>query len=302
MPITPPTRDDHDTAGWGGVPHSPGALVLDSAPLGWGEVRVFRVIEPQLCDGLDVYARDHQSIVLIERAAQPIGAANIERRRAGRWLGARYRDGDLGFTAPGEGATLRWRNRSEHVTVQVRIHARLLEVAADGTGSGIPSRRLNRLSHHDATIAQVVRALEQAAERAAPRFYADAAAHFLAAHLVGEPAGPRDRAGPVGPHAALDRMDAFLRDRLADDFTLAELAGYVGMGTFQLIRLCRARHGETPFRRLQRFRIERARTLLQAGGLSITQVALECGYTSPSAFGSTFLRATGLSPSVYRAL
>ncbi|WP_058834461.1 helix-turn-helix domain-containing protein [Luteimonas abyssi] len=302
MPITPPHRDDHDADGWDGVPRSPGTVVLDSASLGWNDVRVFRVIEPQVCDGLEVFARDHQSIVLIERAAQPAGAANIERRRAGRWLGARYRDGDLGFTAPGEGAMLRWRNRSEHVTVQVRIRARLLEEAADGTGYGMPSRRLNRLSHHDTTTAQLVRALGQAAGQAAPGFYVDAAARFLAAHLVGEPARPRDGAHAVRAHVALDRMDAFLRERLADDFTLAEVAGYVGVGTFQLIRLCRAQHGETPFRRLQRFRIEHARALLQTRGMSVTQIALECGYTSPSAFGNTFLKATGLSPSVYRAL
>ncbi|WP_101926493.1 MULTISPECIES: helix-turn-helix domain-containing protein [Luteimonas] len=301
MRIAAPHRDD-DAPGLAHGPRLAGTLELDSTRLGWPNVQVLRVRDPCICEGLDVFAHDYQSIVLIKQAGEPIGTANIERRRAGRWLGARYRDGDLGFTAPGEGATLRWRNRTEHTSVQVRLRSRLIEEAADGIGHGIPVARLNRLSHHDATIGTLVLALEQAAERGASGFYADAAAHFLAAHLVGEPEPARPPGASDRAQGVLDRMDAFLRHRLADDFTLAELAADVGMSAFQLIRLCNARYGETPFRRLQRFRIAHARGLLQARGMSITDIAFECGYASPSAFGSAFLRATGLSPSAYRAL
>lgn len=299
MRITPPLRDDPAADGSG--PRLAGILELDSAALGWSSVHLVRVRDPCICEHLEVFSPDHQSIVLIKHPGEPIGAANIERRRDGRWLGARYRDGDLGFTAPGEGAVLRWRNRTEHTSVQVRLHARLIEAAAEGLGRAIPAARLNRLSHRDPTIGALVLALEQAAAHGASTFYADAAAHFLAAHLVGAPdAAPsiasQGRAPPI------ERMEAFLRARLADDFTLAELARHAGVSPFQLIRLCTARYGETPFRRLQRLRIEHARALLQTRGSSITDIALDCGYASPSAFGSAFLRATGLSPSAYRAL
>jgi len=299
MRITPPLQGDPAADGSG--PRLAGTVELDSAALGWSSVHVVRVRDPCICDHLEVFSPDHQSIVLIKHPGEPIGAANIERRRAGRWLGARYREGDLGFTAPGEGAVLRWRNRTEHTSVQVRLHARLIEEAADGMGRDIPAARLNRLSHRDPTIGALVLALEQAAAHGASTFYADAAAHFLAAHLVGAPEAAPGRA-PTGRSQPIERMDAFLRSRLADDFTLAELARHVGVSPFQLIRLCNSRYGETPFRRLQRLRIEHARALLQTRGSRITDIALECGYASPSAFGSAFLRATGLSPSAYRAL
>ncbi|MDC7806763.1 AraC family transcriptional regulator [Luteimonas sp BLCC-B24] len=286
---------------WNQSPPLPGVVELDSAGLGWRDVQVLRVRDPCLCDGVDIVAPGHQSIVLIKAAAEPIGAANIERRRGSGWLGARYRAGDLGFTAPGEGATLRWRNRTEHTSVQVRLRARLIEDAAEAMGLTVPAVRLNRLSHRDPTLGALVLALERAAEQQASTFYAGAAAHFLAAHLVGMPDAPQPERAR-GRSLALERMDAFLRARLADDVTLAELADHVGTSPFRLIRLCSAHHGETPFRRLQRFRIEHARRLLQARGLSITEIALECGYASPSAFGCAFLRATGLSPSAYRAL
>lgn len=276
-----------------------GTVELDSSRLGWRDVEVLRVCDPPVCERLEVFTPDHQSIVLIKQAGEPIGAANIERRRGGRWLGVRYHAGDLGFNAPGEHTTLRWRNRTEHTSVQVRIGTRLLEEAADGMGRAVPPAGLNRLSHRDPTIAALVLALEQAAEHGAPAFYADAAVRFLAAHLVGAPLDAPLARGP-GRSTPIERMDAWLRVRLADDVSLAELAAHVGMSAFQLIRLCNAHYGETPFRRLQRLRIDHARALLQARRMRITDVALECGYASPSAFGQVFKRATGLSPSAYR--
>jgi AraC family transcriptional regulator len=281
----------------------PGTVQLDSRALGWRNVQLLRVEEPAETDPFDVYSQDAQSIVLIKSAAESDGRPNIESRRGAGWIGAHYRTGDVGMTAAGRGATLRWRNRAPHTTLHVRLSAHLLETAAREANRRICQDDLDRLSLHDPVLRTMLLAMESALERGATGFYADAAAHFIAAHLIeGQPPTARPPAMMKRSAIPLRRMDEFLRAQLAEEFLLTELAEYVGLGVFQLIRLCKLHHGEAPFQRLQRFRIERSRALLQERHLSITEIAFECGYSSPSAFGVAFRRATGLTPRAYRDL
>ncbi|WP_420139283.1 helix-turn-helix domain-containing protein [Sphingomonas sp.] len=281
----------------------PGKVQLDSRALGWRHLHLLRVEDPNETDPFDVYSPDAQTIVLVKHAAENKGGPNIESRRGTGWVGARYRAGDVGMTAAGRGATLRWRNSSPHTTLHLRLSAHLLEQAARETSRTLSHDDLDRLSLHDPILQTMILAMETAVERGATRFYADAAAHFIAAHLIdGAPPVTRVSAAAKQSSVTLRRMDDVLRARLADQFALTELADYVGLGVFQLIRLCKLHHGEAPFQRLQRFRIERSRQLLQQRRLSITDIAFECGYSSPSAFGAAFRRATGMTPRAYRDL
>ena len=52
--------------------------------------------------------------------------------------------------------------------------------------------------------------------------------------------------------------------------------------------------------RLPRARVDRAKTLIAAGTLSIKEVAYVTGFANPSHLGSTFLRLEGLTPSDFR--
>jgi AraC-like DNA-binding protein len=65
-------------------------------------------------------------------------------------------------------------------------------------------------------------------------------------------------------------------------------------------RSFRAAFGETPHRYLLRRRMERAKALLREGGLSVTEVCLEVGFTSLGSFSSQFRRFVGESPTAYR--
>ena len=49
------------------------------------------------------------------------------------------------------------------------------------------------------------------------------------------------------------------------------------------------------------FCMERAKALLRESGLSITELALELGFSSPAHFSSRFRQLTGLTPSDWRA-
>jgi transcriptional regulator GlxA family with amidase domain len=66
------------------------------------------------------------------------------------------------------------------------------------------------------------------------------------------------------------------------------------------IRTFKQTFGETPYRYLQRRRIERAMTLLRTTELGVGEVCLEVGFTSFGTFSRTFRRIVGEAPSTYR--
>jgi AraC-like DNA-binding protein len=66
-------------------------------------------------------------------------------------------------------------------------------------------------------------------------------------------------------------------------------------------RQFRAAYGETPYSYLMTRRIERAKTLLRRGDLSVTDVCMAVGATSLGSFSTRFTELVGESPSAYRA-
>ena len=94
------------------------------------------------------------------------------------------------------------------------------------------------------------------------------------------------------------------RDQIDRDYrsdirvaTMATLAGYT---TRRFIRAFRHSYGETPGQYRSRRRIERARELLRASDLTVTEICWQVGSSSLGSFSSRFARSVGLSPTQYR--
>jgi AraC-like DNA-binding protein len=66
-------------------------------------------------------------------------------------------------------------------------------------------------------------------------------------------------------------------------------------------RQFRAAYGETPYSYLMTRRIERAKTLLRGGEMSVTDVCMAVGCTSLGSFSARFTELVGETPSAYRA-
>ena len=94
------------------------------------------------------------------------------------------------------------------------------------------------------------------------------------------------------------------RDLLAANFqasiALDHAAREACYSPFHFHRLFTAAFGETPHDFLTRRRIEYARRLLAAGGMSVTEVCLETGYASLGSFSAKFHAAVGRTPSQYQ--
>ncbi|MYV98884.1 AraC family transcriptional regulator [Streptomyces sp. SID3343] len=91
-----------------------------------------------------------------------------------------------------------------------------------------------------------------------------------------------------------------IHDQPARPWRLDELARAAAMSRTAFAGHFKAIAGVPPLRYLHDRRIHQARQALHLENTSVTALALELGYTSPSAFSHAFKRATGMAPRQYR--
>jgi AraC-like DNA-binding protein len=108
---------------------------------------------------------------------------------------------------------------------------------------------------------------------------------------------PEDIANLAHLRRARDLMDR----EYSRPLEVAALARAALMSPAHFSRQFRAAYGETPYTYLMTRRIERAKALLRAGELSVTEVCLEVGCTSLGSFSARFTELVGETPSAYRA-
>jgi AraC family transcriptional regulator len=88
---------------------------------------------------------------------------------------------------------------------------------------------------------------------------------------------------------------------LPKPISLEKLAGVSGFSSFYFHRIFTALTGETPADYVLRTRLELAENYLIKTRRSITQIALECGFSNSAVFARTFRQKCGITPSQYRA-
>ncbi|MGN0167019.1 MAG: helix-turn-helix domain-containing protein [Acetatifactor sp.] len=105
-----------------------------------------------------------------------------------------------------------------------------------------------------------------------------------------------------------DLMDKFntvfdyLDEHFAEDLTLEKVADVAGFSKFHFSRLFKQCSGYNFYDYLCYKRIKSAEMLLLKPGISITEVALQSGFSSLSTFNRTFKKTKGCTPSEYRSL
>ncbi len=89
-------------------------------------------------------------------------------------------------------------------------------------------------------------------------------------------------------------------DHLDTPVKLEELAKVACFSEFHFHRVFRAMTGETLNDFTNRLRLEKAARLLKRTRQSATEIALECGFSSPATFSRSFNHAFNTSPTQYR--
>ncbi|HEY3671736.1 MAG TPA: AraC family transcriptional regulator [Acidimicrobiia bacterium] len=105
---------------------------------------------------------------------------------------------------------------------------------------------------------------------------------------------------PTGSSAEVRRALAITTARLADDPRFVDIADEVGLASRSLARRFEQELGMTWRATLRRLRVLRAIEHLAGTDHSVTQIAMDVGYSSLSAFQAAFRDLTGQTPTEYR--
>ena len=103
---------------------------------------------------------------------------------------------------------------------------------------------------------------------------------------------------PLSRH--LLRVRDLIDRAYAEDLDVAALARSAAVSPAYFSRSFKAAFGETPHQYLMTRRMERAKALLRAGELTVTDVCFAVGFSSLGSFSTQFKRLVGESPSTYR--
>ncbi len=109
--------------------------------------------------------------------------------------------------------------------------------------------------------------------------------------------------GAAPPAAYVDRVNRAIDHvvaNLAEPLRLEDLAGVACFSPFHFHRVFGAIVGETPAQFVKRLRLERALSImLRTPGRSLTDVALDCGFSSSADFSRSFKKKYGVPPSAF---
>ncbi|MDO3703130.1 AraC family transcriptional regulator [Micromonospora sp. C28SCA-DRY-2] len=105
-------------------------------------------------------------------------------------------------------------------------------------------------------------------------------------------------AAPLARH--LLRVRDLIDRAYAQQLDVRALARSASVSPSYFSRSFKAAFGETPYQYLMSRRMERAKALLRAGDLPVTEICLAVGFTSLGSFSAQFRRVVGESPTAYR--
>jgi AraC family transcriptional regulator len=135
------------------------------------------------------------------------------------------------------------------------------------------------------------------------RQYVEALSLVLMHELIRLEQTTSGAAGPLRgglPARQQKRLAEFIDEHLAEEISLATLAGLVDLSLFHFARAFKQSFGVPPHRYHMDRRMDRARSLLRRSTLSVTQIGSQIGFRETSSFTRAYRRFAGVTPSNYR--
>jgi AraC-like DNA-binding protein len=198
------------------------------------------------------------------------------------------RPGRVSLIPSGTEVSYRYRGRSEHLYVHLRLRSA-------GRAQSIPviQDAGSELSSLTVQLRQALAAWPNSPARATAEVWA-------ALWRVVELGPPRTR-GPEQTHRAVATAMALIEAKLAEPLIVPEIARAVGVSHNHLTRLFRATTGESVVGYIRARRMERARHFLGSTTLSIPAIAASVGIPDLQAFNKACHRELGAAPRDIRA-
>lgn len=284
----------------------PSQVLASSRHAGWTSLLVEHRRDGPGEDPFETGPTPDQAVVVMAAGTQEVHCFS-----GGAWRRSVYRAGTIGLTPPDQVDRLRFRTRGAGDDVRkimMYIPQPLLTEVAEHyrhAGQVVDRPRLDVLAFDDALLARTAVDLVHAVRAGVDEIYAEAAAQWIAVHLLAHHSPWRGveengRHPGVITDARLAAVVEHMGDHLGEPLTLQELADVAVVSKFHFARLFRARTGVTPYAYLVRLRLENARRLLTTTDEQVSQIARRCGFRSASHFTARFVREFGEPPTAHR--
>ncbi len=270
----------------------------------WREIKAWTTALPRVVDSLPLPSVSEPFL-----AWTSSGEVEFQEREGNRpWVTHRVKKGSLFLTTGGAPYECRWKavTAEPFESMAVFLELPLLERALEevfGTDAAF-ARLRDASAFTDDTLNVLMAQLHgELMRRKASPLFVQGIGQTIAIHLARNYAEliktPRS-GSPSLPGYKLRQITDWIREHIAEDFSLEQLAALAGLSKFHFHRLFRSAVGESPSHYHLNMRMHEAKRLLRETKLSVVVVALDLGYANPSHFAQIFRRETGLSPSDYR--
>ncbi len=104
----------------------------------------------------------------------------------------------------------------------------------------------------------------------------------------------------IADRVEISRVIEYLSSHIDAKITVEIMASIAHLSASHFARVFKAETGKAPMEYVQGLRLERAKKLLLAGDKSMTEIALDCGFGSPSYLSACFQRQYKMAPSEYQ--
>jgi AraC family transcriptional regulator len=185
----------------------------------------------------------------------------------------------------------------------LRLNPGMVHEAAAAVQAGDPAKiqLLPNFFFNDAALYRLGIELANELQSANPLgvLYAEALTNALILHLLRHYSNGqrmRDLSNSRLPPTQLRRVVEYIQAHLDQKISLADLADCLHLSVPHFERMFRTTTRRAPYRYVLDLRLERARVLLEQAGLSLVEVAAQCGFSSQSHFTAHFTQYVGVSP------
>lgn len=186
--------------------------------------------------------------------------------------------------------------------LMVSIEDEFIRRVLTGKDSESPDILRPRIGFRDRVVEQALKDVLTEVQRpdTAGQTFVEAAATRIAVQLYRLEGREFQKQGPgLSPYRVKKIIEMIEANPFAPP-TLFEMAAEIGIDAVYLRRAFKLSTGVTPYGYFRQRRLERAADLVKDTRMSITQVASQCGFSTPSHLASAFRDAFGLTPREYR--
>lgn len=232
------------------------------------------------------------------------GPVDVTFRSDGRSVMRRLPRGGIFFLPAGHACDVALQGNLD--TTHIYLRAELF-ASEDGEDAARPAQLSPRFGDPDTILEHLALAIGEAVSNGLPRssLLVDPIARAMASRFIALDRGTGPEAARARPASQLSmrqlrRIRDFVEGNLDTDIRLGAMARACELSTEYFVKVFKNSVGVSPYQYVIGLRVERARALLGDVSLSLSEIALQCGFSHQEHMTRMFRRFTGQPPGRYR--